>query len=314
MEWRLATTSDEGIETLINNRQNGRRRGRGGAPRQNSGNGQGGNRIDNRARGNASQLHEKYKTLARDAQTQGDRVMTEYYLQFADHYFRVLAENRPRFEEQQRRDRFDNGDFDEEDGEFEAANGERDDSRQQNEGGERPYREQRGQREDRGPREDRAPRDNRGQRDDRGPREDRAARDDRAPREDRSYRDDRGPREERAPREDRGPREDRRPRELRQPREDAPAPAAVDPTPAVETTSVAEVAAEEAPRRRGRPRRTPVAETGDAPERIEVDRLPPSFSLTTETEAAEPAAEDKPKRRTRRPRADAAPEASAADA
>ena len=53
-----------------------------------------GNRIDNRARGNAAQLLEKYKTLARDAQMQGDRVNTEYYLQFADHYFRVLAESR----------------------------------------------------------------------------------------------------------------------------------------------------------------------------------------------------------------------------
>jgi hypothetical protein len=100
---------------LINNRQNGRRRGRGGgqgAPRPNgSGGGQDrGNRIDNRARGNAAQLFEKYKALARDAQMQGDRVNTEYYLQFADHYFRVLSESRSRFEEQQqsrpRRDDF----------------------------------------------------------------------------------------------------------------------------------------------------------------------------------------------------------------
>ncbi|MES2498220.1 MAG: DUF4167 domain-containing protein, partial [Pseudomonadota bacterium] len=78
---------------MINNRQNGRRRGRGGgsgAPRPNgsSGSQDRGNRIDNRARGNAAQLLEKYKALARDAQMQGDRVNTEYYLQFADHYFR----------------------------------------------------------------------------------------------------------------------------------------------------------------------------------------------------------------------------------
>lgn len=99
---------------MINNRQNGRRRGRGGgaggAPRPNGGNGAGaerGNRIDNRARGNAAQLHEKYKALARDAQMQGDRVSTEYYLQFSDHYFRVLAESRSRFEEQQPRPRRD---------------------------------------------------------------------------------------------------------------------------------------------------------------------------------------------------------------
>ena len=90
---------------MINNRQNGRRRGRGG-PQVRNGAGGGadrGNRIDNRARGNAAQLHEKYRNLARDAQTQGDRVMTEYYLQFADHYFRVLSESRARFEEQQPR-------------------------------------------------------------------------------------------------------------------------------------------------------------------------------------------------------------------
>jgi hypothetical protein len=60
-----------------------------------------GNRQDNRQRGNAAQLLEKYKTLARDAQLAGDRVQTEYYLQYADHYFRVLEESRSRFEEQQ---------------------------------------------------------------------------------------------------------------------------------------------------------------------------------------------------------------------
>ena len=86
----------------MNNRQanNGRRRGRGGQRQQGGGNPNQGNRIDNRARGNAAQLLEKYKNLARDAQMQGDRVNTEYYLQFADHYFRVLAESRSRFEEQ----------------------------------------------------------------------------------------------------------------------------------------------------------------------------------------------------------------------
>jgi len=90
---------------LINNRQNGRRRGRGGQQARNGqpGGPDRGNRVDNRARGNAAQLLEKYKNLARDAQMQGDRVNTEYYLQFADHYFRVLNENRARFEEQRPR-------------------------------------------------------------------------------------------------------------------------------------------------------------------------------------------------------------------
>ncbi len=90
---------------MINNRQNGRRRGRGGQQARNGqpGGPDRGSRLDNRARGNAAQLLEKYKTLARDAQMQGDRVNTEYYLQFADHYFRVLSENRARFEEQRPR-------------------------------------------------------------------------------------------------------------------------------------------------------------------------------------------------------------------
>lgn len=90
---------------MINNRQAGRRnRGRNNG-RQNGGNrgGDNGNRVDNRARGNAPQLLEKYRNLARDAQLAGDRVNTEYYLQFADHYFRVLADNRSRQEEQQAR-------------------------------------------------------------------------------------------------------------------------------------------------------------------------------------------------------------------
>jgi hypothetical protein len=111
---------------LINNRQNGRRRGRGGPrPQGNPGQPGGGNRIDNRARGNAQQLHEKYKNLARDSQLAGDRVTTEYYLQFADHYFRVLNENRARFEDQ-RRQREDSDEEFEGEEEFEARdNGQR---------------------------------------------------------------------------------------------------------------------------------------------------------------------------------------------
>jgi Domain of unknown function (DUF4167) len=99
---------------LINNRQGGRRRGRGGQRGQNLG--QPGNRQDNRQRGNAAQLLEKYKSLARDSQLAGDRVQTEYYLQFADHYFRVLSETRARFDDQnQRRHRDDDSDDDDED-------------------------------------------------------------------------------------------------------------------------------------------------------------------------------------------------------
>jgi hypothetical protein len=79
------------------------------------GGGGGGNRQDNRQRGNAAQLLEKYKSLARDAQLGGDRVQTEYYLQFADHYFRVLGESRSRFDEQRGRGRDEDSDGDEQD-------------------------------------------------------------------------------------------------------------------------------------------------------------------------------------------------------
>ena len=86
----------------------------------------GGNRQDNRQRGNAAQLLEKYKSLARDAQLAGDRVQTEYYLQYADHYFRVLEDSRSRFEEQQaqRRPRRDDEDDEIEGDEEMVAEGE----------------------------------------------------------------------------------------------------------------------------------------------------------------------------------------------
>jgi Domain of unknown function (DUF4167) len=140
---------------LINNRQGGRRRGRGGQRPQNLGGRPDGNRQDNRQRGNAAQLLEKYKSMARDAQLGGDRVQTEYYLQYADHYYRVLGESRARFEEQ-RRQRGDGGDDgDEYDGDEEMAEG-GDEQRQQNQrDDERPDR---GERFERNDRPDRAPR------------------------------------------------------------------------------------------------------------------------------------------------------------
>lgn len=82
----------------MNNNRNNRRRGRGN--RNQGGSGAQLNRIDSRARGNAPQMLDKYKKLAQDAQHNGDRVQMEYYLQFADHYFRVIADNKARQDEQ----------------------------------------------------------------------------------------------------------------------------------------------------------------------------------------------------------------------
>ena len=150
---------------MINNRQGGRRRGRGGQRGQNLG-GQPGNRQDNRQRGNAAQLLEKYKSMARDAQLSGDRVQTEYYLQFADHYFRVLSESRARFEEQnpqhrrQRDDEFEDDDGGEEEL-VEAGEGET---------SEADERQDRRERQERQPRRDREPR--RFNREERGANED----------------------------------------------------------------------------------------------------------------------------------------------
>ncbi len=185
------------LNTLMNVRQqSGRRRGRGGQNRQGGG-GRGpesGNRIDNRARGNAPQLLEKYKGLARDAQQAGDRVLMEYYLQFADHYFRVVMESRARADEQRqpRGDGDQGGQDDGDDGQDGQDDGEDDF------GFKVPPRQD-ARNDQQRPRQDRDDRAQPQQQADRGPRDDRSQRDDR-PRYDPS-REDR-PRPER-PREDR---------------------------------------------------------------------------------------------------------------
>lgn len=191
---------------MINNRQNGRRRGRGGQQARNGqpGGPDRGNRLDNRARGNAAQLLEKYKNLARDAQMQGDRVNTEYYHQFADHYFRVLNENRARFEEQRPRQQ---ADYRDEFGDDEGGEGnqqqQRYDPRSEQSGedgwdeGEQP------QTEDRQPRRERQAyrNDEGGERSERSDHAERPERAERGERPERVERPERSERPERATRE-----------------------------------------------------------------------------------------------------------------
>ena len=275
--------------SLINNRQNGRRRGRGGNngggnnQRQggNQGRGDSANRIDSRARGNANQLYEKYKNLARDAQMSGDRVNIEYYLQFADHYFRVLADQRSRTEndtQPRRQQPFDiNGDDDDDMVEGEAIrageqNGEdRDDRgsfRQQND--RQQNDRQQNVRRDRGEGGDQ-------QRYARG--NDRGA--DQRPRRDR---DDRNDRDEVAG----------------QHRSDPPAS---DESLDARAEQVIEADAPlAAPRRRGRPRRDEATmSSGDAREAsLPADLLPPSLGIAAANDA-DPDDQPKPRRRTRRP-------------
>ncbi|HEX8534252.1 MAG TPA: DUF4167 domain-containing protein [Allosphingosinicella sp.] len=169
---------------MINNRQNGRRRGRGGGPRSpNNAPNPGNNRQDNRSRGNAAQLHEKYKAMARDAQLAGDRVQTEYYLQFADHYFRVLNENRSRFEEQRRPQGDYMSDEDEDQDQDEGVNAEAEEAQ---------GRQEREERYERQPRRDRYEADDRGEREQRNDRDQRSEREPRPEREARQEGEGRG--------------------------------------------------------------------------------------------------------------------------
>ncbi|WP_439619934.1 DUF4167 domain-containing protein [Hyphomonas sp.] len=46
---------------------------------------------DVKIRGSAQQVLEKYQQYARDAHTSGDRVLSEAYFQFAEHYQRIVA-------------------------------------------------------------------------------------------------------------------------------------------------------------------------------------------------------------------------------
>ncbi|WP_117196316.1 DUF4167 domain-containing protein [Rhizobium terrae] len=110
--------------------QNKRGRGRGNNNNNNGGGGnnnnfnrKGGNPLsrtydssgpDVKIRGTAQHIAEKYAQLARDAQSSGDRVMAENYLQHAEHYNRIIAAAQA-----QMQDRFqhqDRGDYQDRDG------------------------------------------------------------------------------------------------------------------------------------------------------------------------------------------------------
>ena len=45
-----------------------------------------------RHKGNVTQQYEKYLKLAKEASSSGDRIQSEYYYQFADHYSRLMLE------------------------------------------------------------------------------------------------------------------------------------------------------------------------------------------------------------------------------
>ena len=283
---------------MNNNRGNNRRRGRGNNRPQ--GGGQQLNRIDSRARGNAPQLLEKYRKLAQDAHQNGDRVLAEYYLQFADHYFRVIADTRTR-QEEQRRPRDDRWQDQHDEGEDNAEfGGESDFAFDQ------PVYTRR-EREDREPR-DREPRE---------PRE-------REPRE-RNGRDRDG--RDRDPRDRDG--RDRDGRERDQQRREEPAVEPETQTEAVVAEAPSVYEPPENPFVRGtrglrprredrRPRRAEPGETavdqtatdqGEAPAKLDAALLPPAFAPRDEAPVADDGDEaPAPKRRGRKPKAVAAAE------
>ena len=76
---------------------NGGNGGGGGSSSSNNGGGFNPNRTydssgpEVKIRGSASHVYEKYLQLARDANSSGDRIIAENYLQHAEHYYRIMA-------------------------------------------------------------------------------------------------------------------------------------------------------------------------------------------------------------------------------
>ena len=260
----------------MNMRQPQRRRGRGNNNNRTQSNNRNGydnqNRVDNRARGNAAQMLEKYKKLAQDAQHNDDRVQAEYYHQFADHYFRVLADFRSRQEENrppQREWRNEERDGSEErDWRDEERGAQEDGDASENASGENASDEsghggdnRRPQRDNRNEQRD-ARNDQRDNRNDRGNRPERSERPERNDRPERSDRNDRPERSERNDRPQRSRNNGRNRNETREERE-------------------------------------PVAELG-----LDLSILPPAIGAANDVESI-PVAEEKPVRkpRARKPKA-----------
>ncbi|MER9949971.1 DUF4167 domain-containing protein [Mesorhizobium sp. M0047] len=111
---RMRGRNNNGGGSNNNNNNNNNRKGPNPLTRNYESNG-----PDVKIRGSAQQIAEKYATLARDAQSSGDRVMAENYLQHAEHYNRIIAAAQaqmPIQNTQQNRDDFDDdGDEDRDD-------------------------------------------------------------------------------------------------------------------------------------------------------------------------------------------------------
>ncbi|PZN94916.1 MAG: hypothetical protein DCF31_08170 [Alphaproteobacteria bacterium] len=293
-----------GDAKLIRNNQNRRRRGGNGPrPQQMGGGNNYGNRLDNRQRGNASQLLEKYRALARDAQQAGDRVTAEYYLQYADHYYRVLGDYRdkqPETGRQRGREFYDDdntayagnddadiGDDEDQDGDRSEARGDDRDDQQDNRGN---WREERGnqgnqprERQDRNDRDrnDRTARDGNRDRQSWNGNAPNRSRDGNAERGAERAQQDRAPdrapdRERQADRpNDRSERRERPERRPEAPSAAEPAPVDEGPIPGLPGPATLRVTrpvdGERAERPARAPRREPVAVEAEAPAAVQAD-------------------------------------------
>ncbi|HET7408942.1 MAG TPA: DUF4167 domain-containing protein [Paracoccaceae bacterium] len=123
-------------------------RSRGRSNRKSGGGGGGGNIInrvfdsagpEGKVRGTPQQIIDKYLSLARDTQTSGDRVMSENFLQHAEHYQRMLMQATAQAE-QNRRDQPE-GSSESDGDEREGTQGDRRDEREGGQGNQRDERE-----------------------------------------------------------------------------------------------------------------------------------------------------------------------------
>lgn len=251
------------------------------------------NGPDVKIRGTAQHIADKYAQLARDAQSSGDPVAAENYLQHAEHYYRIIAAAQEQFREQYGAPSFQRP-FDEdgdEDGAGYGGPGERQAGQGQGEGGDigsqpQPYEghgerqdrfdrgeRQGGERQDRGERfqgRDRFDRGDRqgGERRDRFPRHDRPRQDFQRP----DYQRGEGPREDGRPegRQDRPDFRQDQPRFDRRPRREEAEEGSVNGLPAFLTTPVRAPIAVEEPEAEAA---TPAAE-GEAPFKARRRRRP----------------------------------------
>jgi len=227
--------------------QNKRGRGRSGSNNGGGGSRKGQNPLsrsydssgpDVKIRGTAQHVAEKYMNLARDAQSSGDRVMAENYLQHAEHYNRIILTAQAQMQERFQRD----------DQASQARDSQDQDDDDRDTDGD--VQEQRSDRSEQKSRPERQPRQDRS---------------------DRGDRQDRGERNERQERGEQGDRPERKPRSEQQPKPvydaDAPQPV-IDGVPAEvaigQDAPDGDGAQRPAPRRRGRPKRVRAEDGSDA--------------------------------------------------